>query len=97
MGSSETGNIEWKAPWQPVTDQSLVVELQKEINSGHVLAGKKVSAIGRRTDSDDVLFQVLGASKPFAVVHLTWKGKEKSSQWPATSFYSTVEECFVAG
>lgn len=94
MSSEELDSIRWTSPWQPVKDQLLATELQREIGPGHALAGKSVTAIGRRTDCDDVLFHVADSAKPYAVVHLTWRGRESSSDWPATSFFATVEECF---
>jgi hypothetical protein len=94
LENKQVQSIEWRAPWEAVKDQSLVSELEKELGADHVLFGKKVTALGRRTDSDNVLFHVLGISKPFAVVHLTWNGRESSSKWPFAEFFNRIEDCF---
>jgi hypothetical protein len=46
-------------------------EYASEIAKGHPLYGVPVRAIGRRTDRDDVLFQLLRHLCDDAVVHLT--------------------------
>jgi hypothetical protein len=72
--------------------------LCKEVGEGHALFGRKAISVARRQDSDDVLFLLLDHPSPLAVVRLTWTGrKERSSNWPQTTFYSSltdwVERC----
>ncbi len=61
-------------PWDKLNTEasSIEIELYKEIGTYHILYGKKVKAIGRRYDCDDILFQVHDAEFKFAVVHLTY-------------------------
>lgn len=88
-------SIDWPAGWERVKDQRFAAELEREICSTHVLAGKKITALAHRSDSDDVLFCVSDSARPFAVVHLTWKGREESPEWPATQTFIRLEECFA--
>jgi hypothetical protein len=95
-------NMEWLTPWEPVGESGdgLVRELKKELGSGHVLHGSAVAAVGRRIDCDDVLFATPDASKPLAVVHLTWSGHaETDPTWPTTAVYKDwqdwISRCLV--
>jgi hypothetical protein len=84
-----------RKPWAAVaaSDQSLETELHKEVGSKHQLYGKRVRAVARRLDRDDVLFQVTGSPAPYAVVHLTWSSKmEQAPEWPATTTYATLDD-----
>jgi hypothetical protein len=52
-----------------------------------------VQAIAKRTDCDDVLFEVGSADRTYAVVHLSWRSEpEHDPQWPATELFSTWEQ-----
>ena len=90
-------NVEILAPWRIIgsgPDQAPgfhVAELEKEVCRGHVLYGVKATAVALRVDRDDVLFELSGAEKPLAVVHLTWK-KEISLLWPLTDFFESWEQ-----
>ena len=68
-----------------------------EIVKGHPLYGVPVKAIGRRTDRDDVLFQLLRHLCDYAVVHLTWSGREESDpRWPSFELFlddELIEKC----
>lgn len=85
---------EFLEPWYYVkSDGSLENELYKELGKKHTLYGKKLVAIARRFDQDDVLFSFIDAPTILAVVHLTWKSKKESnSSWPSTMIYNTWEE-----
>jgi hypothetical protein len=77
--------------WKPVEAQrqALQVELQREVGPGHELFGVPVTAVGRREDCDDVLFELRDGTNRIAVVHLTWRGSlEKDPIWPATLLFS---------
>jgi len=52
-------------------------EYATEIGKCHSLYGVPVRAIARRIDRDDVLFQLLRHLCDYAVVHLTWSGREE--------------------
>ena len=92
---SENLASQLRKPWAEVSasDKSLEAELHKEVGSKHQLYGKRVRALARRLDNDDVLFQVTGGAAPYAVVHLSWSSKmEQSPAWPATTTYPTLDD-----
>lgn len=84
---------EWLIPWQPVDREDerngLLAELQCEVDSTHPLKGVASTAVARRQDNDDVLFSL--ADGRYAVVHLTWIGKQERSPIPWTDLYATAE------
>lgn len=69
--------IDWLEPWEPLctAPDCFENELYHEVCEHHILFGRKVSAIGRRYDCDDILFQVLDTDFNYAVVHLTYSRK----------------------
>src|SRR5262245_50495560 len=84
--------IEWQKPWEAVADGTpLVAELNRELSPGHLLFGRLVSAVGRRGDNDDVLFELLDEPPGLAVVHLTWRmSREPDPEWPYTVLYADM-------
>jgi hypothetical protein len=55
--------------------------------------GVPVAAIGKRGDTDDVLFRLLDESGRVAVVHLTWtQSPPERPPWPAIELFASVEE-----
>jgi hypothetical protein len=87
--------IEWTEPWAAVfrTDEQagLQIELGVELAEAHPLFGYAVTAIARRYDRDDVLFELPDGR--VAEVHLTWRGaKEVDTRWPRAQLFSSVEE-----
>ena len=92
MRNPQVEEIEWLEPWHAVAEGSaLEAELAREVCDGHPLRGHMVRAVGRRADSDDVLYFLPGHEFAFAVVHLTW-AKESRPGWPATDFYSSADD-----
>ena len=87
------GKIKWLEPWDSLcTDgKSFEQELYKEVGRNHVLYNKKVSVIGRRYDRDDFLFEVKDIEFKFAVVHLTFSGKEEIGVNPRTKVYKDLD------
>lgn len=82
-------------PWQITANPSFYeTELKKEVSFFHPLNWKKVRAIAKRIDRDDVLFEVLNGKLKYAVVHLTWK-KESTWKWPSTKFYKDWQDVYV--
>ena len=82
------------APWQAVHPEHVVgltTELQRELPSGHVLAGLVAVPIGHRSDRDDVLFRLGDSPHRFATVHLTF-ARETNPKWPSTVIFDTFEE-----
>ncbi|MGP3770180.1 hypothetical protein ACTWJ8_05015 [Streptomyces sp. SDT5-1] len=82
------------APWW-VPDggmHDLELELHRELSSGHLLYEAEVTAEARCEGCDDVLFRV--ANRPFrwAVVHLTWLGREERAPWPMTTPLADLAE-----
>jgi hypothetical protein len=85
--------IPWRGPWRVTTDEEatkLQGELQRETIKGHVLFGRSVTVVGRRSDNDDVLFYLGDAPPRFAVVHLTYR-QENDPAWPHTVLYDSLE------
>ena len=63
-------------------------EYATEIGKGHPLYGVPVRAIGQRIDRDDVLFELLRHLCDYAVVHLTWSGREEADpRWPSFELF----------
>ncbi len=59
----------------------------------HILNGKRVKALGRRYDCDDVLFQVIDSEFSYAVVHLTFSMKvEGNLNYPRTKEYKDLDD-----
>jgi hypothetical protein len=87
--------INWLEPWDSlcIDPTYFEKELYNEVGENHILYGKKVIAIGRRYNCDDVLFQVYDSEFSFAVVHLTYSGiKEENSNYPRTRVYTDFED-----
>lgn len=86
--------IRWRAPWHaasPDFAEKAQAELAREMPAGHLLFGRRATAVGVRDDCDDVLFY-LGESAPqFAVVHLTYQ-KERKPEWPPTELFESIDD-----
>jgi hypothetical protein len=68
-------------------------EYAVEIAKGHPLYGVLVRAIAKRQDCDDVLFELLRHLCEYAVVHLTWTGKEEvAPDWPGFELYADDDD-----
>lgn len=75
------------------TDVEFTSQLRKEISLFHVLFFKKTTAIAKREDCDDVLFQL--RNNKFAVVHLTWQqSPHVDTTWPETRIYKNWKEVY---
>jgi hypothetical protein len=81
-------------PWEPVgnSGEGFVRELQNEMSPEHILYGVPVVAVACRIDNDDVLFATADPSKPLALVHLVWQGREFRAAWPWTAIYQSWQE-----
>lgn len=84
------------SPWTALTESEALPlnrELSKEVPRDHVLTGISCHALARGCDCDDILFATPGApGGPFAIVHLTWSGKQDwDINFPWTTFYSSLE------
>ena len=78
--------------WALAGDQAdnLTAELALELPTGHMLDGTALTAVARRTDCDDVLFEL--SDGRFALVHLTWSGsRETDPAWPGTTVYDSLD------
>lgn len=82
--------IGWLDPWF-FSLSALENELRRELCPAHALFQVKALAVGRRRDSDDVLFLLPEHNPPLAVVHLTWH-PEKDAHWPAVEFYASIDD-----
>ncbi|MGW6708590.1 hypothetical protein ACWGDE_27370 [Streptomyces sp. NPDC054956] len=82
------------APWW-VPDGGMhayEVELHRELSPGHPLYGAEVTAAARCEGCDDVLFGIANRRFPWAVVHLTWAGREERAPWPVTTPLASLAE-----
>ncbi len=94
------GGPDWLEPWVPTGTDAVNFEdeLRRELGPSHPLYGIPATAIARRIDTDDVLFELTGAPSRFAVVHLTWAGRrETDPRWPSVSFFSDFEDWIERG
>lgn len=87
--------IDFVEPWVAVGSEraSFEEELQRELSPSNPLLALSLRAIGRRTDCDDVLFEVYNRKADFqlALVHLTWSGKVESNSWPIAELFADTE------
>jgi hypothetical protein len=89
------------SPWESIRESNeaannLHKELQRELAPDHALYGKRVEAIARRIDNDDVLFKMLDDSNQYVVVHLTWTGdKENNIEFPWATFFPNFETWII--
>jgi hypothetical protein len=88
-------SLEIRLPWQVIFDspeaQRLATELSSELSAKHVLFGLNASAVAKRIDRDDVLFELAGGGTPLAVVHLTWQ-RESDPRWPTTRLFTSLAQ-----
>jgi hypothetical protein len=92
MTNLYASQIPWRKPWGPVAPERarpIEAELHREICPGHVLFGKRVSAVGQRQDQDHFLFVLHDGNNLLARVHLTFH-KETNPAWPHTDLYESV-------
>ena len=82
---------DWPEGWEDVTSPTLVEELHREIAKGHVLFGRPVRTIGRRSMTDDILYELVDTGE-LAAVHLTWADKKERPPYPWTEIFATFEE-----
>jgi hypothetical protein len=84
------------SPWEsidPAKSTKFEDEYAVEIGKAHPLYGVPVKAIARRVDRDDVLFRLLRHLCDYAVVHLTWSGREEvGPMWPALEIYADDDD-----
>ena len=93
--------VQWLKPWRSVSPDEkalahrLEEELRAELGKAHVIFPYQgtARAIAKRDDCDDVLFWLVEAEKPFAVVHLTWSGSpEADSLWPRVRLFKSLDD-----
>jgi hypothetical protein len=86
----------WLEPWGSLkeTERPLFeIELRKELRPDHILFDVATSAFGKSDANDDVLFKLLNSKSGYALVHLTWLGRqEKSGDWPFTQLFATWDD-----
>ncbi len=72
---------------------SLLMELQRELPTGHLLFDKAVITFAYREATDDVLFRHLEQPARFTIIHLSWLGKtEINTLFPAVELDGTFQE-----
>jgi hypothetical protein len=86
------GKLRPVSRWRNLNDAEatkLGGELLRELAEGHPLRGCAARAVARRTDCDDVAFEIDRAR--LCVVHLTW-AKEADARWPKFEFVECLPE-----
>jgi hypothetical protein len=94
------GYGDWLEPWVRTGADAVNFEneLRRELAPDHPLYGCSATAVARRVDTDDVLFELTGAPSRFAVVHLTWSGRpEIDARWPSVEFFSDFDDWIERG
>lgn len=81
-------------PWEKVErSEQFEAELVREMAASYPLWGKKIKAIAKRRDCDDVLFKVdKGERTSFVVVHLTWSRQVEPVGYPRCEFFESFQE-----
>lgn len=83
-------------PWMPIDpdlSERYEDEYAAEIGKAHPLYGVPSKAVAYRVDCDDVLFKLLRHLCEYAVVHLSWSGREESDPgWPKCHIYADTED-----
>ncbi len=83
--TAEFGYLE---PWYAVDDAEESVGLQ--VTPRHVLFGRPITMIARRSDSDDVLYLLVDGQ--VAEVRLSWsEHSEADPNWPWTAIFPSLQ------
>ena len=69
--------------------EALENRLRREIPAKHALQGRSFRALARRTDDDDVLFELDGGPE-HAIVHLVY-ARSIDPEFPYTTFFDSFE------
>src|SRR5436190_17006793 len=91
MSTPDYNEVRFPEPWSRVLNNrsTLDQELQREIAWGHPLYKNGIRAIAQRGDCDVVLYEVPAGDFQYAVVHLTWSGKQEPDPGPAYATFAT--------
>jgi hypothetical protein len=94
MPLKDSSKVKFLVPWVAVEEgpSGLEKELYLELGINHPLFGRKLRALARRQDCDDVLF--VGDEEPgcIAVVHLTWsRPPEQYPPYPRTTMFKSMD------
>ncbi|WP_199912809.1 hypothetical protein [Aquimarina aquimarini] len=65
--------------------QKLMDELELELPDDHLLLNENSELIARKTNNDDIVLELEDGR--IAVVHLTWKSKKETNEYPITRIY----------
>lgn len=94
-GQLEKKDFHPKEPWYIENDEKIINsikrELEIEIHEKHFLYKKTYHIIGKRDDRDDVVLY-LDDDCIIVFVHVTWKGKKESGNWPICKLFFNKEE-----
>jgi hypothetical protein len=87
--------MNWPAHFAPIDNPEhqpdLAAELVREMSPAHQLFGVPLRAIGRRLDTDDVLYELTDGSGRVAEVHLTWRPNDQPP-WPHALVFASLEQ-----
>lgn len=92
-----TDEVDWLESWDSLCTEPdyFEKELYNEVGIFHVLHEKKVSAIGRRYDCDDVLFLVHDSKFNYAVVKLAYSNyriDKVNPKYPRAKLYNDLDD-----
>jgi hypothetical protein len=62
--------------------KQLVAELEREVQPGHELTGRKLVPIAKCGGCDDAVFRL--DDETWVIVHLTWSRQAEAPPWPRT-------------
>ena len=94
IGQKITFEDELKKELGTINKGTSLLDFVKLKQDKHLLNDFEVSALCTDQRNDDVLFVVRKREfeKQFAVVHLTWKSKMESKDFPSTKFYNDFDD-----
>ena len=90
----DPSELDWPESWGALHYDDIpkvTRELSREICKEHVLYNIPACALGRKSHTDDFLFQVEAGNHTIAWVHITWN-KEKDPTWLYTNLYVSFQE-----
>ena len=97
--------VQWPEGWCPLYPNDpaagllLERQLARELGDAHALYPVRhaITCLARREDNDDVLYWIEGATRPFALVHLTWDpGPGPKPSFPWTVCFETLSAALAS-
>lgn len=83
-------NIVFSEPWSSIDEypdvhaDALLKELTMELSDKHPINNQVLAILAKR---EDILVSL---KQGFAIVHLTWSGKQENLPWPSTEVFKDI-------